>query len=295
MTPRHIFEIEEQARISAALAFLKKSKGVSIVFDPDSELHHFFKHASKSKTNVITIDPKLEQSACINPFDNIEKDEGLFEQSRCLANLIKPFSVFLRSGARAQLVHHMLTVIIMHIASARPPVLRNIGELRYILSQSEEDWRFTLKEMIKSKSEQVRQGASALNSPLPLMTTTRLYARSAVDCFGEELYQAHMHRSDELPTEGLIYVKPAVSQSNDSDVWARTVLGSIVFKSLSTTRAEETALNILIIDPAYLGYFPLFPGLPSAPIYEGGRLLSIWRHRDEVANIYGAAIHRLLK
>lgn len=62
---------------------------------------------------------------------------------------------------------NIVTALLLHVATARPPVLRNIGEVRYLLMQSKEDFEFTVKEMLKSKNEHVRKMASSLSATEP--------------------------------------------------------------------------------------------------------------------------------
>jgi type IV secretion system protein VirD4 len=54
----------------------------------------------------------------------------------------------------------LVTTLLLHVASARPPVLRNLPELHHLLNQSNDDIGFTFKEMGKSRLTEVRQGCA---------------------------------------------------------------------------------------------------------------------------------------
>ena len=54
----------------------------------------------------------------------------------------------------------LVMTLLLHVASARPPVLRNLPELHHLLNQSNDDIGFTFKEMGKSRLTEVRQGCA---------------------------------------------------------------------------------------------------------------------------------------
>lgn len=54
----------------------------------------------------------------------------------------------------------LIITLILHVSTGRPPLLRHLGEVHYLLNQSREDLDFTFKEMDNSKHENVRQGCA---------------------------------------------------------------------------------------------------------------------------------------
>ncbi|MCA1779513.1 MAG: type IV secretory system conjugative DNA transfer family protein [Xanthomonadaceae bacterium] len=147
-------------------------------------------------------------SHCLNLLDTFSADApDAYDQAITLAELIAPgrslHDPFWDESARL-----LLATLILHVASARPPVLRNLGEVTYLINQSTEDLAFTIKEMLKSKHEMVRRMAAGFSATeakvwASILTT----AKTATGVFNGPSFDQISGRTD-IPLDGIVRGDP---------------------------------------------------------------------------------------
>lgn len=92
---------------------------------------------------------------------------------------------------------NLFTCLILHVATSRPPVLRNLGEVRYLIMQSKTDFDFTVKEMLKSPNSHVRKMAASISATeAKVMASVLSTAKSQTAVWDSPRLNAITGRSD---------------------------------------------------------------------------------------------------
>lgn len=142
--------------------------GPVVVIDPKGENYAVTARRRREMgQKVILFDPfgvTGDRSASFNPLDLIEtgKDQEL-DQARSLAQLLCPPSPMLNDPFWEERARQVITALILFCRLYRPPVLRNLGEVCYLVNQSHEDFNFTLKEMMKLSNPQLHSMVSGFS------------------------------------------------------------------------------------------------------------------------------------
>ena len=196
---------------SVIIPTLLSYEGPVIVIDPKGENHEVTARRRKEMgQEVIRLDPfnVTGWSHCFNVLDtfDIEAPDS-YDAAMALAELIAPDKAvndpFWENSAR-----HLIATLILHVAAARPPVLRNLSEVIYLLNQSMEDMGFTLKEMQKCKHELVRRlGAGFMGTEPKVWVSILSTARTAARIFNSQCF-ADMDGRTEIPLEGIVRGDP---------------------------------------------------------------------------------------
>ena len=141
---------------------LLRYRGSVIVIDPKGENYQVAARRRRELgQDVRVLDPfgiVGDTTDALNPLDLIDTaSPDAIDDAAELAELLvtetstrDPFW-----DSRAQ---SLVTTMLLHVAVARPPILRNLTEMHYLLNQSNEEIGFTFKEMAKSSHPSVRQG-----------------------------------------------------------------------------------------------------------------------------------------
>ncbi|MCR6663735.1 MAG: type IV secretory system conjugative DNA transfer family protein [Luteimonas sp.] len=156
--------------VGAIIPALLRHRGPVIVIDPKGENYAVTAaHRRKLGHEVVLLDPfgvTGEEGGGLNPVDLLDKDDPcMVDDAAMLAELLVPSGdgtamnsdPFWSNRAR-QVVHAILLGLVMH----RPPVLRNVEELYYLLHQNEQDLEFTMREFRNSPLRALADGASVL-------------------------------------------------------------------------------------------------------------------------------------
>ena len=150
---------------------LLRYQGPAIVIDPKGENYAVTARRRRELGQTVhLIDPfgvTGEEGDTLNPLDIVDPhSDDAIDQAAELAELL----VTQRStrdpfwDARAL---SLIITMILFVASARPPVLRNLEEMHYLLNQSGEDIKFTFKEMANSPHAELRKGGSIFTTAEP--------------------------------------------------------------------------------------------------------------------------------
>lgn len=155
--------------VNAIIPALLQHPGSVIVIDPKGE-NYAVTHRRREEMGqkVVLLDPFHMTGATkrdsFNPLDLIDaSSSGAVDEAATLAEMIAPPSntldPFWENRAR-----QLITGLILHVVNCRPPILKNLSEVRYLLNQSSDDIDFTAKEMRKSKNDDVRMMASIIDT-----------------------------------------------------------------------------------------------------------------------------------
>ena len=150
---------------------LLRYQGPVIIIDPKGENYAVTARRRRDMgQEVVLLDPfelvEVEDAGergSLSPLDIIDPESAQApDDAAMLAEMIIPDAVMSTDPFWEHRARQLITGLILHVVTSRPPVLKNLGEVRYLLNQSPEDLTFTAREMVKSTSQEVRQMASIL-------------------------------------------------------------------------------------------------------------------------------------
>lgn len=150
--------------VGCIIPALLRYQGPVIVVDPKGENYQVTARRRRELGQIVRLlDPfgiTGEKSDALNPLDMIDPTStDAIDHAAELAGLL----VTERSNrdpfwdSRAE---SLIASLLLFTAADRPPVLRNLGEVHYLLNQGKDDMGFTFKEMAKSSQEPVRRGCA---------------------------------------------------------------------------------------------------------------------------------------
>lgn len=145
--------------------------GSVFVIDPKGENYQVTARKRREMgQEVVLFDPfgvTGDKSDTINVLGLLDKESAeLQDEATVLANMIH-WQRMAKDPFWDNMAIKWITAIMMHVAVSAPPALRNIGEVHYLFNQSKREWEFTIKEMMQSKSSQVKKAAAAMSGTEP--------------------------------------------------------------------------------------------------------------------------------
>jgi len=195
--PGHIMTIAPTGAgkgTGAVIPTLLSYPGSIVVIDPKGENYAVTARRRRAMgQNVILLDPfrciAPDGSDCFNPLDCVSKETEGAQDSYGLAELISmpttPHDPFWDETSRT-----VLAGLIALVARARPPVLRNLGEVRYLINQPLDDLAFTRKELMKTSDPTCQSAAAILETEarclLSILATARVQVRFLTEKFVEQ-------------------------------------------------------------------------------------------------------------
>jgi len=197
---------------SAIIPTLLSYRGPVIVIDPKGENYEVTARRRKEMgQRVFRLDPfevtgdKSDSFNVLSCFNTNLPDA--YDHASSLAELMLPamakIDPFWEDSARL-----LLTALILHVASARPPVLRNLAEVIYLLNQKPEDLQFTIKEMQLSKHDIVRQlGNSFSHTEAKVWASILSTAKAGTAVFNSSMFHA-MSGVTFIPLDDIVAGKP---------------------------------------------------------------------------------------
>ena len=150
--------------VGCIIPALLRYRGPVIVIDPKGENYQVTARRRREMGQAVhLLDPfgvVGDETDSLNPLDIVHPaSPDAIDQAAELAELLvteqHTQDPFWDSRALS-----LVTTMLLHVACGRPPVLRNLVEMHYLLNQSHEDIGFTFKEMEKSGNAAVRQGCA---------------------------------------------------------------------------------------------------------------------------------------
>lgn len=232
--------------------------------------------------------PFDEDSHCYNPMDfirvgtNDELDD---------ATLISDMIIVSEGGGDefwTNEAKNVITALILYVANESPPALRNMGEVRYLLMQSQKEFELTVKEMQKSKNPFLRRMGNSIGATEPkvlasVLSTaksqtavwdsprlTNITSRSDIDLAGIKRESTSFYII--IPPEYLDVYKPVIR-----------MLTGLTLNILTRTPGKPSKTILFLIDefPA-LGYMK---NIEVGIGYLAGYGISLWMFIQDLSQV----------
>jgi type IV secretion system protein VirD4 len=284
--------------IGCIIPTLLRWQGPVIVVDPKGENYAVTARRRREMgQEVLVFDPfgiTGAEGATINPLDLIDPESPTAaDDAASLAELLAPVKPDLRDPFWDEMARQLLASSIQHIATARPPVLRNLRELHYLVNQRSEDFGFTLKEMQRSARDEIRIAASAFDgTETKVMQSIRSTAQSALGFLrgapvGDQLTRssfdlARVTAGDPLSIYLVLPPDKLQSHSPLLRLWIATLI------TLITRRKSPPARNTLFIldEAAQLGTLAQFRSAVTLLRGYGLQTWSFWQDLSQLQRLY---------
>ena len=286
--------------VSAVIPNLLHYDGPVIVIDPKGE-NYAVTHRRRREMG--------HQILCLDPFDSIDDDQPnarfnpldlidgqsptAAEDARMLAEALSYQTVQDRDPFWHVRGKQLLAGLILHVATARAPVLRHLGEVHYLLNQSQEDFQYILKEMANSRYAAVRQTVSILSSPAEKMSASIQAMAQANLGFlnGGQVKEATSDSDFDLdtvtrgdPVSIYLLIPPEKLESHGAllRIWISSLIKLILRRR---SKVEKNTLFILD-EAAQLGNFP--PLRQAITLLRGFGLQtwSFWQDLSQLKRLY---------
>jgi len=286
--------------VGAVIPNLLHYEGPVIVIDPKGENYAVTSRRRREMgQKVICLDPfdtidDGQPNARFNPLDLMDgRSPSAAEDADMLAEALS----YQTYGERDPFWHvrgkQLLAGLILHVATARAPVLRNLGEVHYLLNQSEEDFEFTLKEMSKSKIAAVRQTVAIVSHSADRMAASiQAMSQTNLGFLNGEQVQTATGDSDfdlDAITRGdpvSIYLLIPPEKLESHGALLRIWISSLI-KLILRRRSKVPRNTLFILDEAaQLGYFP--PLRQAITLLRGFGLQtwSFWQDLSQLKRLY---------
>ncbi|MBB6086869.1 type IV secretion system protein VirD4 [Wenzhouxiangella marina] len=282
---------------SVIIPTLLSYTGPVIVVDPKGENYQVTARRRREMGQaVFKLDPfgvTGEDSSCFNLIDTIDVDHvSAYDQAVAMAELIVA-NRSLRDPFWDDSARLLTGALILHVATARPPVLRNLSEVFYLLNQTTEDMAFTIKELQKSKNEMVRFMASGFSATEARVWASILStARASTGVFNGPAF-GQISGNSEIPLDGIvrgdpisIYLILPPEKLDSHGSLLRVWIGSLM-DQLCKRRHQVPEPTLFILDEAaQLGELKQLRRAVTLLRGYGVRTWSFWQDLSQLQSLY---------
>jgi len=283
--------------VGCIIPALLRYPGPAIVIDPKGENYQVTARRRRELgQKVLLLDPfgvTGEETGALNPLDLIDhRSPEAVDSAAQLAELIvtKQHTQDPFWDSRA---YSLITTMLLFVASGRPPVLRNLQEMHYLLNQTNEDMDFTFKEILKSPLPAVRQGGSIKSTAEAKVWASILStAQSHTDFLRSAGAQATLGRSTidlQAITRGdpiSIYVVVPPEKLESHGKLLRLWIGVMMAAITQRSRRPELPTLFILDEAAQLG--PLKQLRQAITLLRGYglRTWSFWQDLSQLQMLY---------
>ena len=283
--------------VGCIIPALLRYPGPAIVIDPKGENYQVTARRRRELgQTVLLLDPfgvTGEETGALNPLDLIDhRSPEAVDSAAQLAELIvtKQHTQDPFWDSRA---YSLITTMLLFVASGRPPVLRNLQEMHYLLNQTNEDIDFTFKEILKSPLPAVRQGGSIKSTAEAKVWASILStAQSHTDFLRSAGAQATLGRSTidlQAITRGdpiSIYVVVPPEKLESHGKLLRLWIGVMMAAITQRSRRPELPTLFILDEAAQLG--PLKQLRQAITLLRGYglRTWSFWQDLSQLQMLY---------
>ena len=283
--------------VGCIIPALLRYPGPAIVIDPKGENYQVTARRRRELVQkVLLLDPfgvTGEETGALNPLDLIDhRSPEAVDSAAQLAELIvtKQHTQDPFWDSRA---YSLITTMLLFVASGRPPVLRNLQEMHYLLNQTNEDMDFTFKEILKSPLPAVRQGGSIKSTAEAKVWASILStAQSHTDFLRSAGAQATLGRSTidlQAITRGdpiSIYVVVPPEKLESHGKLLRLWIGVMMAAITQRSRRPELPTLFILDEAAQLG--PLKQLRQAITLLRGYglRTWSFWQDLSQLQMLY---------
>ena len=282
---------------SVIIPTLLSYPGPVIVIDPKGENYQVTARQRRAMgQQVFKLDPfglTGEDSDGFNVLNTFQPEKpAAYDQAMSLASLIAPGRVlhdpFWNDSARL-----LLGTLILHVAAVRPPVLRNLSEVTYLLNQSTEDFNFTIKEMIKSSNEMVRYMARGFSATEPRVWASILStAKAATGIFNGPNF-AQISSFTDIPLDGIvqgdpisIYLILPPDKLDSHGLLLRMWVGCLMDQICKRRHQVQTPTLFILDEAAQLGRLEQLRRAITLLRGYGVRTWSFWQDLSQLQSLY---------
>jgi len=282
---------------SVIIPTLLSYPGPVIVIDPKGENAQVTARRRREMGQDVYILDPFEvvgpDSASFNLLDTIDPNApDAYEQAMSMAELMSPgrsvTDPFWENSARG-----LITTLILHVAAARPPVLRNLSEVAYLLNQSMEDIGFTIKEMKRSKCDIVRQLAGGLEATEQKVWASILAtARTGTRTFNGSCFATTSFRTD-FPLDGIVrgdpislYLVLPPDKLDSHGALLRLWIGSLMDQLAQRRHRVEQPTLFILDEAAQLGSLEQLRRAITLMRGYGVRTWSFWQDLSQLQRLY---------
>jgi type IV secretion system protein VirD4 len=197
---------------SVIIPTLLSYDGSVIVIDPKGENYEVTARRRREMGQaVFKLDPFRVTGNYSHTFNALDAFDPYapdgYDQAMSMAELLMPrirtSDPFWDDSARL-----LVAALLLHVSSHRPPVLKNLSEVAYLLHLSPEDLQFTIKEMLKGKNEIVRRMASGFSATEPKVWYSILSTAKAGTSMLNSICLAEISGRTDIPLDGIVRGDP---------------------------------------------------------------------------------------
>lgn len=183
--------------------------------------------------------------------------------------------------------------MIAHVARHRPPVLRNLGEVHYLFSQSAEDFGFTIEEMRKSKSAWANRVGNMMQG-----TDSRVLANIRSTCqhqlwfLASEIIASGMSKTS-IDVEGWSAEKPITiylvlppERLLSHSKFFRVILNQLLEIKIRARRRSTPATLFVVDEAAQLGALDTIRTATTLLRGYGIRVWTFWQDKSQLERTY---------
>ncbi|MGK7297499.1 MAG: type IV secretory system conjugative DNA transfer family protein, partial [Candidatus Wenzhouxiangella sp. M2_3B_020] len=282
---------------SAIIPTLLSYPGPVIVIDPKGENYQVTARRRREMgQRVFKLDPFSltgDDSHCLNLLDTFDPTApDAYDEAMTLAELLAP-KRFVTDPFWDDSARLLLTALILHVASARPPVLRNLSEVTYLINQSAEDLGFTIKEMLKSKHEMVRYLARGFSATEAKVWASILSTAKAATAVFNGINFGAISGTTDIPMSGIvrgdpisIYLILPPDKLDSHGRMLRAWIGALM-NQISKRRHQVPTPTLFILDEAaQLGTLQQLRRAITLMRGYGLRTWSFWQDLSQLKSLY---------
>lgn len=286
--------------VGAVIPTLLRYPGPVIVIDPKGENYAVTARCRREMGHeTVCLDPfnsieDKHQDACFNPLDLIDaQSPTAADDAQMLAEALSYQTIMGNDPFWHVRGKQLLAGLILHIATARPPILRTLAEVAYLVNQPAEDFNLTLKEMANSTNTTVRQVVGIIdNSAEKMSASIQAMTQANMGFLNSELIQQVVARTDFSidsitrgdPVSVYLIIPPEKLESHAPllRIWI-----SCLMKLILRRRTAVPQRTLFILDEAaQLGNFPPLRQAITLLRGYGLQTWSFWQDLSQLQRLY---------
>ena len=273
--------------------------GSVIIVDPKGENYAVTaRRRQEMGQRVVCLDPfgttDCKKPDTFNPLSLIsESDPQPMDTAAVLAEMLVA-QVMASDPFWANRARQLVAGLILHVAQMRPPVLRNLGEVRYLLYQNADDLKRLAEEMLRSEDADVRLISGMVSTSADKVDASiRGVAQEGMEFLRGATGDAVSQSSFEVSavTEGepmSIYIVIPPDKLESHAQLLRIWIGAL-FSLIMRRRGPMDRRTLFILDEAaQLGHLSLLRQAITLLRGYGLQTWSFWQDINQIKNIYGA-------
>lgn len=281
--------------VNCIIPTLLHYKGPVIVIDPKGENYAVTARRRKEMgQKVIRLAPFEDGSDSLNPLDMIGKDSDAVEDAIELARLIAKPERSTKDPFWDDRAYQVIAALILYIKFESPPILRNLGELFYLLNQSTSDLILTIKDMNKSSNPAVKRltGVLAIKDNEKVFHSILSTAQSHVAYLAGDKMQHSVRNSsfelDEItrgdPVSIYLVIPPEKLETHGAII--RLWVGAFMSAIVKRRRKVKTKTLFILDEASQLGTFPQLRQAITLLRGYGVQTWSFWQDLSQLRNLY---------